>query len=101
LPKHGPSPGQHLCPIWSQRDFHYSSGAWNGATAGDAANFIHNYGTSWVYVYDSSGNVFSNYGVNSTPTFFVIGKDGSIVSNFTGEQSASTLSSALSAAINT
>jgi len=77
------------------------AGPWNGATAGDAANFIHNYGTSWVYVYDSSGNVFSNYGVNSTPTFFVIGKDGSIVSNFTGEQSASTLSSALSAAINT
>jgi len=76
------------------------AGPWNGATANDAANFIHNYGTSWVYAYDSSGNVFSNYGVNSTPTFFIVGRDGSIVSNFTGEQSSATLASALSAAVN-
>jgi cytochrome c-type biogenesis protein len=76
------------------------AGPWNGATANDAANFIHSYGTSWVYVYDSSGNVFSNYGVNSTPTFFIVGRDGSIVSNFTGEQSSATLASALSAAVN-
>lgn len=76
------------------------AGPWDGATANDAANFIHNYGTSWVYVYNSSGNVFSSYGVNSTPTFFIVGRDGSIVSNFLGEQSAATLSSALSAAVN-
>jgi thiol-disulfide isomerase/thioredoxin len=75
------------------------AGPWNGATANDAASFIHNYGTSWVYVYDSSGTVFNNFGVNSTPTFFIIGKDGSILSNFTGEQSAETLSGALSAAV--
>jgi thiol-disulfide isomerase/thioredoxin len=75
------------------------AGPWNGATANDAASFIHNYGTSWVYVYDSSGTVFNNFGVNSTPTFFIIGRDGSILSNFTGEQSAETLSGALSAAV--
>lgn len=75
------------------------AGPWNGATATDAANFIRNYGTSWGYVYDSSGTVFSNYGVNSTPTFFIIGKNGSIISTFSGEQSSGTLSAAISAAI--
>ena len=75
------------------------SGPWNGATANDAANFIHNYGSSWTYVYDSSGIVFNNYGVNSTPAFFIIGKDGGIASTFSGEQTADTLSSALSAAL--
>ena len=75
------------------------AGPWNGATANDAANFIHNYGTSWIYAYDSSGTVFSNYGVNSTPTFFIIGKDGGIASTFSGEQTADTLSSAISAVL--
>jgi thiol-disulfide isomerase/thioredoxin len=75
------------------------AGPWNGATANDAANFIHNYGTSWIYAYDSSGTVFSNYGVNSTPTFFIIGKDGGVASTFSGEQTADTLSSAISAVL--
>ena len=75
------------------------AGPWNGATSDDAANFIRNYGTSWVYLYDSSGTVFSNYGVQSTPTFFIIGKDGSVSATFTGEQTSDALSGAISAAI--
>lgn len=74
------------------------AGPWNGATAGDAANFIHNYGTNWVYAYDSSGTVFNNYGVNSTPTFYIIGKDGSVSTSMSGEQTSQTLSAAISAA---
>jgi thiol-disulfide isomerase/thioredoxin len=76
------------------------AGPWNGATADDAAGFIRNYGTSWVYLYDSSGTAFSEYGVQSTPTFFIIGKDGSISSTFSGEQTSDSLSGAISAAIN-
>jgi len=76
------------------------AGPWNGATADDTANFIRNYGTSWVNVYDSSAIVFSNYGIQSTPTFFVIGKDGSISSTFSGEQTSDALSGAISTAIN-
>jgi len=76
------------------------AGPWNGATSGDAANFIRNYGSSWVYLYDSSGTVFSSYGVQSTPTFFVIGKDGSVLTTFTGEQTSDTLSGAISTATN-
>lgn len=74
------------------------AGPWNGATADDTANFIRTYGTTWTTTYDSSGIVFSNYGVQSTPTFFIIGKDGSISSTFQGEQSTDTLAGAISAA---
>ena len=74
------------------------AGPWNGATADDTANFVRTYGTTWTTVYDSSGIVFSNYGVQSTPTFFVIGKDGSVSSSFQGEQTSDTLAGALSAA---
>lgn len=76
------------------------AGPWNGATADDAANFIRNYGTSWVYLYDSSGTVFNDYGVQSTPTFFIIGKDGSISATLNGEQTSDALSGAIAAAIN-
>jgi thiol-disulfide isomerase/thioredoxin len=74
------------------------AGPWNGATANDAATFIRNYGTGWVYVYDSSGTVFANYGVSATPTFFIIGKDGSVLRTLQGEQTSNTLSAAISAA---
>jgi len=75
------------------------AGPWNGATANDAASFIQKYGTSWTYAYDASGVVFSNYGIQSTPTFIVIGKDGSISSTFSGEQSSDTLSGAIATAM--
>jgi len=75
------------------------AGPWNGATADDTANFIRTYGTTWTTLYDSSGIVFSNYGVQSTPMFYVIGKDGSVSSSFTGEQTSDTLAGAISAAL--
>jgi cytochrome c-type biogenesis protein len=71
-----------------------------GATVNDVASFIHNYGTSWTYVYDSSGTVFGDYGVTSTPTFYIIGKNGSISSLSTGEVSVGELSGAISTAAN-
>jgi thiol-disulfide isomerase/thioredoxin len=78
------------------------AGSWNGpngpATANDAVNFIMQYGTNWIFVYDSSGTIFNEYGVNSTPTFYIIGTDGTVSSTFTGEQPSSTLAGALSAA---
>ena len=74
------------------------AGPWDGATANDAANFIGKYGTGWIYVYDSSGTIFSEYGVNSTPTFYIIGTDGAVSTNLVGEQSSNTLAGALSAA---
>jgi thiol-disulfide isomerase/thioredoxin len=69
------------------------AGPWQGATADDTASFITKYGSTWTYVYDSSGTVMNTmYGVQSTPTFFIIGKDGSVVSSCNqGESCASQL----------
>ncbi len=82
------------------------AGPWNGpdgnpASASDAAKFISTYGSGWTYVYDSSGTVMNSaYGVNSTPTFFIIGKSGAVVTSFQGEQPEGTLTTAINNAIN-
>ena len=73
-------------------------GPWNGVTAQDAAGFVRTYGVTWTLVYDSSGIVFSNYGIQATPTFFIISTDGVVSSTFQGEQTHDTLAGALSAA---
>jgi cytochrome c-type biogenesis protein len=69
------------------------AGPWNGAQVSDAASFISSYHSSWVYVYDSSGTVFTAYGVQATPTFFLIDKNGQIASTYQGEVAAQTLAS--------
>jgi thiol-disulfide isomerase/thioredoxin len=74
------------------------AGPWQGATADDTARFINDYGSTWSYAYDSSGSTLSAYGVNATPTFIIIGKDGSIVARYEGEQSYDTLAAGLTAA---
>lgn len=64
---------------------------WFGATPTDVANFIHKYGTNWVYVVDSSNSVFNMYGVSSTPTMFIIGKNGDVLNSYVGEITYNTL----------
>jgi len=99
---------QDMAPVLAKLYSQYGSGnivflsvagPWQGATAQDAANFIKDYGSSWNYVYDSSGTIVSEYGVTATPTFFIIGKDGSIVARYEGEQSLDTLASGLASAL--
>jgi len=99
---------QHMAPVLESLYAQYGkqnvvfvsvAGPWNGATASDAANFISQYGgSSWYYVYDSSGTIFSDYGVNSTPTFFILSPNGSVVTTLNGEQTADALSGALTEA---
>lgn len=82
------------------------AGAWNGpdgkpSTASDAANFITTYGTGWTYVFDSSGTVMNvEYGVTSTPTFFIIGKSGVVFTTFQGEQAEAAIAAAIDNASN-
>jgi len=72
------------------------AGAWNGATADDAAQFIRTYSVAWTVVYDSSNKVFTMYGVNETPTFFLIDKNGKIAVSYpSGEISYDTLAADL------
>ena len=66
------------------------------ASASDAAQFMRTYGLTWTFVYDSSNSVFNRYGVNSTPTFFIIGKDGAVATTYQGEVPANTLAAELS-----
>jgi thiol-disulfide isomerase/thioredoxin len=68
-------------------------GPWNGATQNDLATFLRNYGWSWTYAYDSNGSVMSLYGVDSTPTFFIIGRSGVIITSLQGDQTYSFLES--------
>ena len=69
------------------------SGPWNGANANDAASFVRDYHSSWIYVYDSSGTTFNAYGVQATPTFFLIDKNGQVARTYQGEVAAETLAS--------
>lgn len=72
------------------------AGPWSGNTADDTAKFITQYGSSFLYVYDSTGAVMNLYKVAATPTFYIVGKDGSIVNSCDrGEACYDTLASAL------
>jgi thiol-disulfide isomerase/thioredoxin len=81
------------------------AGPWQGPDgkitgADDVAGFIRNYGSSWTYAYDSSGSVLNAYGVNATPTFVIIGKNGSVGNKLgEGEQSYETLAGAITQAL--
>jgi hypothetical protein len=66
-------------------------GPWNGATQNDLAQFQRNYGANWAYAYDSTGSVMSLYGVNATPTFFVIARSGVIMTSLQGDQAYASL----------
>lgn len=94
---------QNMAPILEQLFKEYGpnvvfisvAGPWQGATAQDTEKFVQNYGSNWIYLYDSSGSIFSAYGINLTPTFFIIGKDGSVYTSLQGEQTFTTLATDL------
>jgi thiol-disulfide isomerase/thioredoxin len=94
---------QSMAPILEQLHQKYGgnvtfisvSGPWEGTTQNDVAKFVRDYGSSWTYVYDSSGSTMSTYGVNATPTLFIIGRNGAIVTSLQGQQSYATLESVI------
>jgi cytochrome c-type biogenesis protein len=71
------------------------AGTFEGANENDAAKFIQNYNSKVTYVYDSSGGVFNMFGVNSTPTFFIIGRDGQVLQTYQGATSYDTIAADL------
>jgi peroxiredoxin len=60
------------------------AGTQRGATAESTAGFIREYGATWTHVLDTDNLVFSEYGVNATPTYFVLDTSGKILSRFEG-----------------
>jgi len=75
------------------------AGTDRGATAESTAAFIKEYQTQWTYVLDSDNSVFRKYNVEATPTFFVLDKNGVIVSTFKGIVTTEILTSSLDAAL--
>jgi len=75
------------------------AGTSNGASAESTAAFIKEYGTQWTYVLDSDNSVFSKYHVEGTPTFFILDRDGVVVSTFSGIKASQVITSALDAAL--
>ena len=60
------------------------AGTQRGATAESTAEFIKQHGVTWTHVLDTDNSVFAKYGVESTPTYFVLDKSGKILSRFQG-----------------
>jgi cytochrome c biogenesis protein CcmG/thiol:disulfide interchange protein DsbE len=75
------------------------AGTLRGANATSTAAFIREYGTHWTYVLDSDNSVFLKYGVEATPTFFIIDKNGVIVATYKGITTSEVFTSALDAAL--
>jgi hypothetical protein len=71
------------------------AGPWQGATIDDTSTFIRTYGSSWTYVYDGSGSVMNTFGVQATPTFVIIGRDGSPFCKIEGDRLRPVLAEAI------
>lgn len=74
------------------------AGTDRGANAESTAAFIKEYQTQWTYVLDSA-SVFQKYKIEATPTFFVLDRNGVIVSMYKGVATTEVLTSALDAAL--
>jgi thiol-disulfide isomerase/thioredoxin len=99
---------QEMAPVLDSLRYDYEpegvvfisvAGTQQGATAETTAEFIRTYGTDWTYVLDSDNSIFTKYAVDSTPTFFVIGQDGKIVSRLAGIVPTASFVSALDLAV--
>ncbi len=65
------------------------------------ATFQTSYNTPWPYCLDPNGlnGVGAQYGANSTPTLFIINKDGTINAKLVGAQPSSNIVAALNSAL--
>jgi thiol-disulfide isomerase/thioredoxin len=75
------------------------AGTQNGATAESTAGFIKEYRSTWTYVLDTDGSVFSTYGVDSTPTFLILDRSGVVVSRVQGAIATDVISAAIDHAL--
>jgi thiol-disulfide isomerase/thioredoxin len=75
------------------------AGTQNGATAESTAGFIKEYRSTWTYVLDTDGSVFSTYGVDSTPTFLILDRSGVVASRVQGAIATDVISAAIDHAL--
>lgn len=60
------------------------AGSRSGATVESTAEFMQDFGSSVVHVFDEQNIVFDNFGVSSTPTYLFFNSDGSLSNTITG-----------------
>jgi peroxiredoxin len=91
----------YLYDTYSDQDVVFLSvaGTQRNATAETTAAFIREYGATWTHVLDSDNSVFSEYGVDATPTYFVIDKSGKISSRLQGVVVTDAFSKAINEAL--
>jgi peroxiredoxin len=75
------------------------AGTQNGASGNSTAEFIRERGATWTHVLDTDGTVFPKYGIQGTPTYFVIDRSGKVLSTFQGLVTTDAFSSAIDAAL--
>jgi len=75
------------------------AGTHSGATAESTAEFIREHGATWTHVLDSDNSVFPKYGVEATPSYFIIDGSGKILSKFQGILGTDAFSAAIDAAL--
>jgi peroxiredoxin len=75
------------------------AGTQRGASANSTAEFIRERGATWTHVLDIGGTIFPEYGVQATPTYFVIDRSGIVVSTFQGIITTDAFSIAIDAAL--
>jgi peroxiredoxin len=75
------------------------AGTQRGASANSTAEFITQQGATWTHVLDTDGTTFPKYGVQATPTYFVIDRSGVIISTFQGIVTTDAFSAAIDAAL--
>jgi peroxiredoxin len=75
------------------------AGTQRGASANSTAEFIRERGATWTHVLDIDGTIFPKYGVQATPTYFVIDRSGVILSTFQGVITTDAFSAAIDAAL--
>lgn len=69
------------------------------ASAESTAQFMRTYGAEWTHVLDTENTAFTKYGVEATPTYFVLDRDGRVVSKFQGITSTDAFQAAIEKAL--
>ena len=75
------------------------AGTQQGASASSTAQFIRDHGATWTHVLDTDVTVFPAYGVDATPTYFILDGSGKILSRFKGVISTDAFTAGIDAAL--
>lgn len=71
------------------------AGSRSGATVESTAEFMQEFGSTFVHIFDEQNIIFDNFGISGTPTYLFFNSDGSLSNTISGEMPKSELISAI------